>query len=92
MVNNKIIESRLDILKAGINRHYYDMPPKWDLLSIIAVLKGRDDMDVEINHPIIQNLFKIWEAEGYVKITGHDDCYLEILKQFPHDSIKCQNS
>ena len=90
-MNYKLIEANLEALKAMINSYYLDMPHRWDVMSIIAVLSGPQKLSIDLASPAIQETFKKWESDGYVKIVGRSDCYLEILKKFPHDSIKRQN-
>ena len=85
------IQFRLEVLKSRINRFFSDGVRQWTRADLEGDLKGNAQKTLTLRRDLIINAFQKWQSDGFVRVIGRNDCYLEILKKFPHDAIKRHN-
>lgn len=80
-IDDRIIQEFLDVLKARIDRFFFECDPKWPKKDIIKHMR----IPLDLNDPRIQKVFREWEKAGIIRFKGEDECYFEVLKCFPAD-------
>ena len=79
-INN--FPERLEILKAAIDRFFYDGSNKWDIKSVRGVLMAFWPDEVDPRDPAVVKKLKEWEKIGVIQFIGTDECYFRVLKRF----------
>ncbi len=74
-------QKQIEIMKAGIERFYSEGYTRWSRINFEKVLQP----GLRSNDPRVQELLREWEKTGVIRIVGTEDCYIEILKQFPKE-------
>ncbi len=72
-------QKKVEIMKAGIDRFYSEGYVRWSRINFEKLLQP----ELTPNDPKVQELLHEWEKMGVIRVVGTDDCYIEILKQFP---------
>jgi hypothetical protein len=75
------LQKKVKIVKAGIDRFYSEGYTRWSRVNFEKLLQPEPTP----NDPRVQELLREWEKTGVIRVVGTDDCYIEILKQFPDE-------
>lgn len=73
------MKEMLDIIKRGISRFYHEGFTHWTKQDLLNSFKK----DVDLNDPRIQAALQSWQGEGYIRLVGDNEHYLEVYKPFP---------
>lgn len=68
----------IEIVKAGLNRFYSEGYAKWTQKTFFSLFNNGEEIDFDDDR--IQSSLKNWEAEGFIRITKYEYCYIEVLK------------
>lgn len=78
-IDDNEMKEMLNIITRGISRFYYEGFTSWTKQDLLNSFKK----DVDINDPRIQAALQSWQSEGYIRLVGDNEEYLEVYKPFP---------
>jgi hypothetical protein len=68
-----------DIVLAGFGRFFHEGMRYWTKEEFSGLINPRG-YQYELSDPIIQKMLKELEAEGYIRLLGEKQRFLEVLK------------
>jgi len=69
------IDSIINIGERGLWRFYDEVFTKWSRQKLASLFSN-----IDLENPEIQRELKLLESQGFIKIIGEEDLYLEVIK------------